>query len=720
MLEEQPTLTWMKSNKRHHSPQTLLQGMSQGFRAVCDFDVPLDFKNLTAQKIKLYTETILEKTVEIYDHIASLDKTQASLSFRTVMQPFIDSDIQLARLECLAVNMKSFSPDKSIREACVASGEALQNCAIESHMRHDAYKTIARYYEENFAGEKESLSHEECRFVEDMIRGYRRSGLHLDEKIRERITHLKQGIAKNHLEFSNNVSEENTSFVLSKKQLKGMPEDWFTEARHVKNDLYKVTLKYPDIVPAMDYVKDPNIRKKLFTAFNSRCMGRNSELFDETIKMRHELATLLGYESYADFQIEPKMAGTAAKAQQFLTEMNDRFTPLLEQDIAAMTALAVQETGRFDYQLKPWDMRYYLRQNLEQQNEINMEEVKQYFPLNVTLKGMFQVYEKLLGLKFIEEDTDNKWHEEVKVYTVYNQDTAGDVGSEVGRFYLDLHPREGKFGHAAVFPFIAGCDLSKQPGFGQERRLPVCAMACNFPANSCLPFGDVVTLFHEFGHVMHNMCGKTQLAQYHGTKVQRDFVEAPSQMLENWCYSPSILKRLSAHQVTGESLPETLIEKLNAQKKINQGYSSKRQLSFGLFDLALHSSEVGGKRHIDSQHLWYRIQDNVIGFHDPSNTHFAAAFGHLMGGYQAGYYGYMMSNTYAADMFYSVFKDDPMNRAMGKRYRECILEPGGSKDAGELLEDFLGRKPSIDAFLEDCGLTEAKEPLAKLEVASRR
>jgi metallopeptidase MepB len=309
-----------------------------------------------------------------------------------------------------------------------------------------------------------------------------------------------------------------------------------------------------------------------------------------------------------------------------------------------------------------------------------------------------------------ERADDISWHEDVKIFSVW--DDEGEGGSFVGYLYLDLHPRPGKYGHAANF--------SLQPGYlypNGTRRYPATALVCNFskptPTKpSLLKHDEVVTLFHELGHGIHDLAGRTKFSRFHGTAVVRDFVEAPSQMLENWCWTPSQLKSLSKHYVSGEQIPDDLIEKQISIKHINDALFNLRQLHFGIFDMTVHTpkshAEAEGFK-LSELYNDRRTEISAIkgpeAFGQPSNWgNGQATFGHLIGGYDAGYYGYLSSQVYSTDMFYSVFKANPMDGKEGRRYRHMVLEKGGAQEEMKTLEDFLGRKPSTEAFYRDLGL----------------
>ena len=313
------------------------------------------------------------------------------------------------------------------------------------------------------------------------------------------------------------------------------------------------------------------------------------------------------------------------------------------------------------------------------------------------------------------EGKDIIWHEDVKVFSVWDEEAEG--GSFVGYLYLDMHPRNGKYPHAANF--------SLQPGFIQKngsRRYPATALVCNFSKPtatkpSLLKHDEVVTLFHELGHGIHDLSGRTKYARFHGTSVVRDFVEAPSQMLENWCWTPSQLKSLSSHWETGAQIPDDLIAKQISVKHVNDALFNLRQLHFGIYDMTIHTpSSHKEAEDFNLSAMYNSLRTQISGIQGPEVDGLKAdwgkgqaTFGHLIGGYDAGYYGYLSSQVYSMDMFYSVFKKDPMSKVEGRRYRHMVLEKGGSQEEMKTLEDFLGRKPSTEAFYRELGLVGRKD-----------
>jgi len=366
-----------------------------------------------------------------------------------------------------------------------------------------------------------------------------------------------------------------------------------------------------------------------------------------------------------------------------------------------MLQLKKEEVGaeRFDEKINAYDFLYYNRILLEKKYNVNEEEIKEYFPTPRVISETLAIYQEILSLVFTQAPASKVWHSDVTLYEV----TDKISGKKLGEFYLDLHPRDGKYTHAAVFPLQPDCILPNG-----QRQSSVNAMLCNFSKASgdkpsLLRHGEFVTFFHEFGHVMHGICSQVNISRFAGTRVFRDFVEAPSQMLENWCWEKSILRRVSKHYKTEKPLPDELIDRMVEAKNANSGLLNLRQVFYGVFDQEIHTIAK-----INSAEVYGRLRKEITLTENTPGTNGAASFGHMVGGYDASYYGYLWSEVFSADMF-SIFKKcGIMSPEIGLQYRTKILQPGGSIDADILLRNFLGREPNQDAFLEHIGLTPSK------------
>ena len=648
--------------------------------------IEIQFDKVSIKLLKDNYDIILKNTKNTYDSIAKYKKKN---TFRNTIQPIIKNDIELAPLQYYSI-VSSFYPDKKLRKLATDLELKLSNFFVECEYRKDVYKQIKKYYNGFYKDEKSKLSDEENRFIENTMINYKRLGIDKKDKDIEKIDKELNDLS---IKFSNNLNEEKTSYKMKKEDLKGLPESWFTKEKMVKKGVYKVTLKYPDYYPIMKYCEVESTRKKFYNAFNNRCKDVNLDLFCKTIKLREKKALKLGYNNHGDYRTELKIVKNSKTAIKFLDNLNNKLQKKYDKEKKDLLKFAKKNKFKKD-KLDQWDLNYYVRMYKEKNYKIDMQEVRKYFPLEVVTKGLLEIYQKLLGLKFNIIETKNKWHKDVSLYEVKDKKSK----KIIGHFYLDLHPREGKYGHAAVFPVYSGC-CTKIITKKKTRRLPLVAMACNFPKNECLEFGDVVTFFHEFGHVMHQLCSKTQLLHFTGFNVENDFVEAPSQMLEYWCYSDKALKKMTSHVDTKKKIPKRFITKIKELKNVYCGHSYKRQLLFGIYDLMIHT-----KKDIDPLQTWFKTKKYVLGDDIEDDTVFIASFGHLMGGYDAGYYGYLRSETYASNMFNKMFKDNVLSTKMGMRYRKKILEPGSTKDGIDLLKDFLGESPSDKYFFEEINI----------------
>ncbi len=411
------------------------------------------------------------------------------------------------------------------------------------------------------------------------------------------------------------------------------------------------------------------------------------------------------------------MAKDPKTVWDFLHDLNDKMEPLAKDDMSALLALKEEENKEcneeFDGIIHEHDFRYYCTMREEKEYSVDKEALRDYFPLQTVIDGALNIYQTLLGVIFLpikESESQYKfWHSEVDLYQVIDKESQ----QLQGYFFLDLHPRQGKYGHACKITLQTGCRIYDNEGNENDKQLPINVMLCNFAQPmadkpSLLGHDDVVTFFHEFGHVMHQICGQPLLSRFAGTAVERDFVEAPSQMLENWCWKSKSLNLMSGHYKNkNQKIPKDLIYKLSQSKNANCGLLTKRQLYFAILDQTMHSVKDENTV-IDTQKLCQQLQPKIMGIETQQNTNFVSSFGHLAGGYDAQYYGYMWSEVYSADMFESIFcekgDDSLMDVANGMNYREKILKVGGSRDAIDSLKDFLGREPNNKAFLKDKGL----------------
>jgi len=651
---------------------------------------------LTKEDIESTTNELIRRATQRFDEIGNLKPDE--LCYENFILPILN-------LECMIMN--EFLPlklaqkvvaNKDLRKLSVEATIKLEEFKVEMAMRKNIYDHFVTISSKTCLIDQ--LSPELKRFVEKSIIAGKRNGLHLNETARNEITDLKKEISNLATTFQSNLCEDSTTLLFTVDELKGVSDD-LIETFEKENDKCKVSLKYPHYFPVVRYCSVPETRKCIETAFQSKCMDKNTEILEKLIELRQRKAELLGYENHAAYVQEIRMAKSPEIVKTFYENLIPKLQPIWEREKVEMLELKEREcnennrhfNGRIDF----WDTRYFMNKLEETRYEVDNEKLRQYFPLHRVTKGLFEIYQHLLGLIFTKCDSDKieSWHQEVELFKVQDAETE----EILGYFYLDLFPREGKYNHAAVFPLQPGCI-----GLDGKQQITVCAMVANFsrPTDSkpaLLEHSEVETYFHEFGHVMHRICAKTETAHFSGTAVERDFVEAPSQMLENWVWEAEPLRKMSGHYEDNSEIPDKLIHSLVASRISDAGMFNLRQIILGMFDQKIHTTG-----NANTQELFASIYREILGIEVIPDTNFPASWAHMIN-YDAQYYGYLWSEVYSMDMFETCFKTEGcLNSNVGRNYRNTILKPGGTKNAMDLLTDFLGREPNNKAFLKSRGI----------------
>ncbi len=610
--------------------------------------------------------------------------------------------------------LSQVSPDKAIRDTAHAAEERLSTFATGLGFREPLYLAVKAFAETT---EGQSLDVVSARLVDRTLRDFHRNGMDLDEARRSRLQELKERLVSLGITFRRNVDEYDDAILITREELGGLPDSYIDNLRREEVDgetRYRVSLDYPELFPFLESAEDAGLRRELFHKNHNKAAAENVSLLEEAIAVRDEIATLLGFASWAEYVLQIRMAQSPQTVLDFLTDLEAKVRVKADRDIAELQEAKQAETGD-DESLAIWDWRYYQQRVLREKHEVDPFVVAEYFPLEATLEGLFDVYQRLVSVEFVPRDASQAWHPDVRFFDIIDRGqgtagvdrgqgtTGGDGAAEiedgvVGHFYMDLHPRPDKFGHAAAFTLQSGRTLPSG-----EYQAPVSAIVANFTkptaeTPSLLRHSEVVTLFHEFGHILHQTLTRSRYLHFSGTRVERDFVEAPSQMLEHWCWQPEVLRGFSRHHETGEPLPDDLLQRMIDAKNVGSGIAALRQIYFGRLDLAYHSP--GRDKDTDALARELHL---ITGFPFPEETHFQAGFGHLFG-YDAGYYGYMWSKVYGDDMF-TRFEEAGLNDPqVGRDYRTGILERGGIVDGDVLIREFLGREPRSEAFMRDLGL----------------
>lgn len=636
--------------------------------------VLLNYQTLTCEQLKEITEKHIQDLKTRSDYVSSLPLNE--LTWQTVIQP--DIDIDNSFIENAFYDMKGLHPNEEIRLQATQSSTELQQFSAENSMRKDVYEKVYSYYHGKYKEEKEFLNEEQQKFMEEIMLSYKKMGIHLEDSLTNRIKEIKKEIIDLTNQYESNLDNYCYSLYFTLEESKGLNESYIKEhwiPPENENEVGKirVQMNYPDYIGFMEYCEISESRKKVYIAYKSRAKDMNIPLGERILTLRHEYCQLLGYSQYSELALQDRMASNTEMVLSFLDKVETKLKPLFERDMALLEQLHPTF-------LEMWDMLYVMRVYKEQKMNINKEDIKEYFPLMETIPKVFAVFQKMLGYTFqpTKEYNHTLWHEDVTLYEVWDIET----NSIKGYFYLDLFPRDGKYGHCAVFPLISA----------SSETLPVAALVCNFE-REYFQFDDLETFFHEFGHVMHHISSTSTNCSMSSFSCEMDFVETPSQMFEEWCFVPYVLNQLSP------TLPKTMIQTIIDVRELLQGYHYTRQLYFAKFDMYIHDPNQEGSTFEIGKQL---LNELFPTFQVPDEVNEIATFGHVFGGYECGYYSYMWSQAFAIDVFSQFFQDetDMDNCKQGKRFREEILCQGSKRSSMISMQRFLGRDPDENAFIQ--------------------
>jgi thimet oligopeptidase len=596
--------------------------------------------------------------------------------------------------------LKEVEPEAALRAAATTQSQALQEWAVSVTYREDVFKAVKAFADAYEAGQRPRLEGEDLKLYRDTMRDYRRAGLTLDKPTRDKVEALQKQLSRLSTDFEQKIGQAKATVTFTKDELEGVPDAFLASVKTADERyvvLANVTPQYQTV--AMNAKREAT-RKRLEMARSTLAQTENGPLLNEIVSIRDQIAPILGYSSWADYQIEPRMARTEARATAFLEDLKKGLDPKFQAELAQYRALKVRDTGDPAAKVEFWDWRYYENQLKKEKYSVDTDGLRVFFPFDKVRAGMFEIYERIFGLKFEQVQNPDPWYRDVELYVASDAATL----EPLGLFYLDNFPREGKFNHFAQFGIVKGRRLPD----GRYQR-PVVALVCNFPAPtsdqpSLLSHREVEVLFHEFGHALHSLLTRARYAEFSGTSVPQDFVEAPSQMLENWAWDAGVLNRFASdYRDPSKKIDPALLARMKEAKLATSGTFYRRQLALALSDLALHRAPKPGQPK-DAQAILNGVFGDVF-IPLPEGTHFGAYWGHLTG-YDAGYYGYLWAEAIAADMA-SVFEKAPqgfLDATVGRRLRDEVYAAGDSRDINESIRLFLERDRSNAPFLKHVGL----------------
>jgi thimet oligopeptidase len=566
-------------------------------------------------------------------------------------------------------------PDAATRaagERCTVAASAL---ASEITLDRRIYDVLAGL----------DLGHEDAAtryWIAQDLADFRRAGVNRDDATRARIQKLRDQITALGNQFESNINEDASKIEIAPAALEGLPRDYI--AKHPAGADGKVTLttQYPDYIPFMTFAKSSPAREAMYRAFHNRAYPKNLPVLDALLQKRHELAGLVGYASWAAYSMDNKMIRTPAAAHQFVDEIT-RVSERRAADDYKLLLARLQKDDPHATSVPAWDVSYLKERVRAEQLDFDAQSVRPYFEFTRVEAGLLAMASNLFGVEFRKIADARVWHPDVEVYDVF------DHGERLGRIYLDLHPRAGKYSHAAQFTLVTG---------KRGARLPEGVLLCNFPKPGAEPalmeHGEVRTFFHEFGHLVHHVfAGHTRWTSTAGLR-ESDFVEAPSQLLEEWVDDPAILQTFARNYQTNEPIPAALVARMKTAEEFGRGLDVRRQMIFAAVSLDYYDHDPRG---LDTTKVMAAMETRYTPFAHVDGTFEQASFGHLVG-YSSNYYTYMWSLVIAKDLFTPFKAAGLMDRTVAARYRHAILEEGGQKPAAEMVRDFLGRPFSFDAY----------------------
>ena len=672
-----------------------------------DFTTPFELPPFSSIETAHYSEGIETALEEAKEEVAEIINNPESPSYENVIEALENSGRRLERNSSILFNINSAETNDEIQKITQEISPKLSAFNSEVKQNDSLFAKVKSVYEQR---DRLGLSQEQHKLLHETYFDFVRRGVELEGVKKERFKEISIELSKLSLKFSENALAETNEYELvvsDEKDLAGLPEDLKSRARDLAKQKNKegwiFTLQAPSYIPFMEYADNRVLRETMYKAFMSKCSKGNAhdnqDIILQVIKLKAELASLLGYETFAQYVLEQRMAESPQRVMDFLNDLLAKSLPKAKEEVQEIKDF-IQSQGN-NIELQRWDWAYYSEKLRKEKYELDDEIVKPYFKLENVIAGVFETAEKLYGISFKENKSLPVYHEDVQAFEVFDEN-----GNVTSIFYADFFPREGKRGGAWMTSYRS------QRYQGEERVIPHVSIVCNFTPSSeghpsLLKFNEVETLFHEFGHALHGMLADTKYKSLSGTSVYWDFVELPSQIMENWCYEKECLDLFAKHYQTDELIPEDLVEKIRRSATYHEAYATVRQLSFGLLDMAWHSlSEKEAASVSDVMNFEDEAFKATELFPKVENTNMSVQFSHIFaGGYAAGYYSYKWAEVLDADAFSLFQQNGVFDQKTSKAFKEHILSKGGTEHPMDLYKKFRGQEPTPEALLKRAGLT---------------
>jgi thimet oligopeptidase len=612
---------------------------------------------------------------------AALDRMLAVKGKRTIentLVPYDEVQLYLDAAGQQAGLMQEVHPDAGFRSGAEKISQRVSAFSTNLSLNRAVYDAIT-------AIDTSKADAETRYYVEKTLRDFRLAGVDKDEATRNNIRALREELVLIGQEFSRNIRDDKRTVIVNDvKELEGLPADYIERHKPGTDGKITLTIDYPDSLPVFSYAKNEALRKRMYIAYNNRAHPNNMAVLDRLIGKRYELANLIGFKTWADYITADKMVESSTNASTFIDRIVQASGQRAEREYQMLVKRKQQDEASAKG-INAWEFTYYSELVRKASYDFDTQSVRPYFPYDRVKQGVLDVTGKLFGVTFKQVKDAPVWDPSVECYEMFED------GKLVGRFYLDMHPREGKYSHAAQFGVRTGV---------AGKQIPEAVLVCNFPGGiandpGLMEHDDVVTFFHEFGHLLHTLfAGRHKWIGIGGISTERDFVEAPSQMLEEWTWDAPTLQSFARHYKTNEPIPTALVKQMRRASEFGEGLRVRRQMVYARLSLSIYDRAPG---QVNTDALIKQITEQYQPFPFVEDTHFQTAFGHL-DGYSAVYYTYMWSLVIAKDMFSQFDKANLLAPGMAKRYRDAVLAPGGSKPAAKLVEDFLGRPFNFNSW----------------------